>query len=77
MFHIDVVVVAVVKLRLDQQLFLFLFSSFRSTSPPPLRAEQFIPGNAVHLQILKSMGISVTETDDGKVQLMQNAAVVS
>ena len=77
MFHIDVVVVAVVKLRLDQQLFLFLFSSSRSTSPPPLRAEQFIPGNAVYLQILKSMGISVTETDDGKVQLMQNAAVVS
>ncbi|XP_028407570.1 ER degradation-enhancing alpha-mannosidase-like protein 3 [Dendronephthya gigantea] len=43
------------------------------SSAPLLRAEQFIPGNKDHLLILKAMGISVTKTDDGKVQLMQDA----
>ncbi|CAB3984728.1 ER degradation-enhancing alpha-mannosidase 3 [Paramuricea clavata] len=44
------------------------------TTAPLLRAEQFIPGNKDHLLILKAMGISVTKTDDGKVQLMQDAS---
>jgi hypothetical protein len=55
---------------------LSLIFFFFSSTAPLLRAEQFIPGNKDHLLILKAMGISVTKTDDGKVQLMQDASAV-
>lgn len=44
--------------------------------PPRLRAEQFVPGNQEHVKILKSMGITVVQTKDGRIQLMQSAASV-
>ena len=47
------------------------------SAAPLLRAEQFIPGNKDHLLILKAMGITVTKTDDGKVQLTQDVSSVS
>eukprot|EP00794_Sanderia_malayensis_P017887 gene17887-19669_t len=42
---------------------------------PKLRADQFQVGNAMHLQLLKAMGISVIQTNDGKVQLVHQAGV--
>lgn len=48
--------------------------AFSSNKPPRLRAEQFVPGNQEHVKILKSMGITVVQTKDGRIQLMQSAA---
>ena len=45
--------------------------------PPRLRAEQFVPGNQDHLEILKSMGITVAQTKEGRIQLMHSASNVS
>ena len=50
-----------------------LFDVFR---PPRLRAEQFVPGNQEHVAILKSMGITMIQTKDGRIQLMQTASAV-
>lgn len=44
--------------------------------PPRLRAEQFVPGNKEHITILKTMGITVVQTKDGRIQLMQTASSV-
>lgn len=44
---------------------------------PKLHAEQFQVGNTVHMQLLKEMGITVMQTNDGKVQLMHQAGTVS
>lgn len=44
--------------------------------PPRLRAEQFVPGNQEHITILKTMGITVVQTKDGRIQLMQTASSV-
>ncbi|EDO36928.1 predicted protein [Nematostella vectensis] len=48
--------------------------SFSSDKPPRLRAEQFVPGNSEHLSLLKSMGITVAQTKEGKIQLMHTAS---
>ena len=42
-----------------------------------LKADQFIMDNHEHLKILKDFGISIHKGDDGKVQLMHQAANVS
>ncbi|CAI2727425.1 unnamed protein product [Schistosoma spindalis] len=50
---------------------------YTKTSPPlPLRAIDFQPDNALHLNILKSMGISMSFNQDGRLTLThhQNAA---
>lgn len=44
--------------------------------PPKLRAEQFVPGNQEHVNILKAMGITVVQTKDGRIKLMQTASTV-
>ena len=44
--------------------------------PPRLRPEQFVPGNKEHVAILKSMGITVIQTEAGRIQLLQSAAGV-
>ncbi|XP_018647743.1 mannosyl-oligosaccharidealpha-1,2-mannosidase-r el ated [Schistosoma mansoni] len=44
-------------------------------TPLPLRAVNFQPDNALHLNILKSMGISMPFNQDGRLTLThQNAA---
>lgn len=48
--------------------------TFSSNKPPRLRAEQFVPGNQDHVAILKSMGITMIHTKDGRIQLMQTAS---
>ncbi|XP_073242535.1 ER degradation-enhancing alpha-mannosidase-like protein 3 [Porites lutea] len=48
--------------------------AFSNNKPPRLRAEQFVPGNQHHVMILKSMGITVVHTKDGRIQLMQTAS---
>lgn len=48
--------------------------AFSNNKPPRLRAEQFVPGNQQHVMILKSMGITVVHTKDGRIQLMQTAS---
>ncbi|XP_031572987.1 ER degradation-enhancing alpha-mannosidase-like protein 3 [Actinia tenebrosa] len=48
--------------------------AFSSNKPPRLRAEQFVPGNEEHLEILKSMGITVAQTKEGRIQLMHSAS---
>lgn len=48
--------------------------TFSSNKPPQLRAEQFVPGNQEHITILKTMGITVVQTKDGRIQLMQTAS---
>lgn len=48
--------------------------TFSSNKPPRLRAEQFVPGNQEHVAILKSMGITMIQTKDGRIQLMQTAS---
>ncbi|XP_022085237.1 ER degradation-enhancing alpha-mannosidase-like protein 3 isoform X2 [Acanthaster planci] len=39
-----------------------------------LRATQFVPGNEMHMKLLKRMGISLMTMKDGRVQLMHSAA---
>ena len=51
-------------------VFLFFFR------PPRLRAEQFVPGNQEHINVLKAMGITVIQTKDGRIKLMQTASTV-
>ena len=53
-----------------------MFSLFDVFRPPRLRAEQFVPGNQEHVGILKSMGITMIQTKDGRIQLMQTASAV-
>jgi hypothetical protein len=36
-----------------------------------------VPGKEEHLEILKSMGITVAQTKEGRIQLMHSAANVS
>ncbi|KAK3739589.1 hypothetical protein QZH41_011212, partial [Actinostola sp. cb2023] len=48
--------------------------AFTTNRPPRLRAEQFVPGNEDHLEILKSMGITVVHTKEGRIQLMHSAS---
>ena len=35
-----------------------------------------MPGNQEHVAILKSMGITMIQTKDGRIQLMQTASAV-
>ena len=35
-----------------------------------------MPGNQEHIDTLKSMGITVVQTKDGRIQLMQTASSV-
>ncbi|XP_038063817.1 ER degradation-enhancing alpha-mannosidase-like protein 3 [Patiria miniata] len=39
-----------------------------------LRATHFVPGNEMHMKLLKRMGISLMTMKDGRVQLMHSAA---
>lgn len=55
--------------RKPQQTF-----AFSSNKPPRLRAEQFVPGNQEHINVLKAMGITVVQTKDGRIKLMQTAS---
>ena len=41
-----------------------------------MRAEQFVPGNQEHINVLKAMGITVIQTKDGRIKLMQTASTV-
>ena len=42
-----------------------------------MRAEQFEPGNKDHIATLKSMGVNVVQTKDGRIQLIHTASSVS
>ena len=54
----------------------FCFVFFFFFRPPRLRAEQFVPGNQEHINVLKAMGITVIQTKDGRIKLMQTASTV-
>ena len=44
---------------------------------PKLLAESFQIGNTEHIRLLKEMGITVIQSNDGKVQLVHQAGTVS
>ena len=44
---------------------------------PKLLAENFQIGNAEHIRLLKEMGITVIQSNDGKVQLVHQAGTVN
>lgn len=49
----------------------------KTPSPLPLRAIDFQPDNALHLNILKSMGISMSFNQDGRLTLTHHQNAVS
>ena len=52
-------------------------SLFRSSKVGRLKAIEFVPGNADHMEELKRMGIRLITLKDGRVQLMHSASQVS
>ncbi len=57
-------------------MFSFLLLSIRSSKNARLKAIEFIPGNADHMEELKRMGIRLITLKDGRVQLMHSASQV-